>query len=85
MDIKLIELACADCGITFYLTDKFDDRLRENHNTFYCPHGHPQSYKGKTEAERLREQVRKLEEDKKLLNEELAKKCAKKVRKSKTK
>lgn len=45
-------LACADCGMPFGIDKEFEDRRREDHRTFYCPNGHPQSYGQRTEAER---------------------------------
>jgi len=52
---------CCNCGMHFGMPNDFDSRLRENHHTFYCPSGHPQSYLGKTEEQKLREKVQKLE------------------------
>ncbi len=54
---------CVDCGITFGFPSAFDDQLRENHRSFYCPNGHSQSYVGKTEAEKLREKLEAKERD----------------------
>ena len=48
---------CCTCGITFGLLDSWDDRLRESHQTFYCPNGHSQSYRGENEAEKLRKEL----------------------------
>ncbi len=50
-------ITCYACGIAFLISDAYDDRLRKNHKTFYCPTGHSQSYAGKTEAEKLREKL----------------------------
>jgi len=55
MEIQMKDITCPKCGIVFAITAVHDSNLRECHNTFYCPAGHPQSYVGKTEAERLRE------------------------------
>ncbi len=45
---------CCTCGIDFAMTCAHEDRLRETHEWFYCPHGHKQCYTGKTDAENLR-------------------------------
>jgi hypothetical protein len=45
---------CAECGIPFGLSGDFVRRKREDHASWYCPRGHPQSFKGESEAERLR-------------------------------
>ncbi len=56
--IELREHTCATkgCGITFWTTDSYDDRMRERHYTFYCPNGHELAYPGKTDAEKLHEE-----------------------------
>lgn len=61
MEIPMVVIHCANCGMPFAITQDKSDRLRECHNTFYCPVGHPQSFTQKTEKERLRERVRELE------------------------
>lgn len=51
---------CCNCGIPFMMPKYYNDRLvREPGTTFYCPNGHPQSYVGKTEAQKLKEQMEK--------------------------
>lgn len=48
---------CYSCGVPFGMVDTFyNDRLRD-HRTFYCPNGHGQCFTGKSEAEKLREQL----------------------------
>ena len=48
---------CCNCGIIFGMTKETTDRFRENHNSFYCPAGHPQHYIGKTEAQKLKDEL----------------------------
>lgn len=55
MEVKLHEISCCECQVTFWITDAHDDRLRNCHNGFYCPNGHRQCYEGKTEAEKAKE------------------------------
>lgn len=57
MDIGIFEESCCNCGITFWITIKFHNELVKCKNTFWCPNGHPQSYIGKTEAEKQREKT----------------------------
>jgi|SRR6185369_5444046 len=62
METKTITYAlveCYKCSMPFYTTDYFDKRRREDHQTFWCPAGHPQCYTGKSEAEKLRDQLNK--------------------------
>lgn len=53
-----IETCCA-CGMLFAMTEDFQQRRINDHASFYCPAGHSQSYTGKTEAEKLREELTK--------------------------
>lgn len=53
--LKLIE--CANCGMPFGVTESFQNRRRDDHKGFMCPNGHSNVYNGKTEAEKLREQL----------------------------
>lgn len=55
--------SCCSCGVPFAIPTYLQDQLRESHKTFYCPNGHPQSYIGKTEADKLRDQLRNVEND----------------------
>lgn len=55
--VKFTIIHCANCGIPFAITTDKESRLRECHNNFYCPNGHPQSFNGKSEAEILREKL----------------------------
>lgn len=52
---------CCSCGMTFAVPTEFDRRRREDHKTFYCPSGHPQSYTGKSEEQKQRERAQLLE------------------------
>lgn len=53
----LISQTCIKCGVKFAFPEELDSKLRENHETFYCPNGHPQMYTGKTEAQKLRDEL----------------------------
>ena len=48
---------CCSCGVAFAITKELRDRRAEDHERFYCPNGHGQSYTGKTEAQKLTEQL----------------------------
>lgn len=52
---------CAACGVAFGLTTDFVMRRRNDHETFYCPSGHKNLYRGKSEAEKLREKLQQVE------------------------
>lgn len=48
---------CCDCGVLFAMPASLIRNLRKTKRSFFCPNGHSQSYVGKTEAEKLREQL----------------------------
>lgn len=50
-------LACARCSMPFGITSDFEQRHRDNHDTFYCPNGHPNYYSGKSESEKLKQDI----------------------------
>lgn len=47
-------IECCNCGIVFAVSKERDDRWRQKHERFYCPSGHPQSYRAESEEEKLR-------------------------------
>jgi len=56
MDISMVLVECCSCHIQFAMSKVYDDALRRCHNTFYCPEGHPQSYSGRSDIERAKEE-----------------------------
>lgn len=56
----------------FYITTDFYNRRHRDHGMFYCPHGHGQHYSGKTEAQKLREQLEAAQISKKYFEDEAA-------------
>lgn len=50
--VELTVEECCNCGLIFGLTSDFQRRRREDHKSFHCPSGHPQSYRGESEAEK---------------------------------
>jgi DNA-binding XRE family transcriptional regulator len=55
--IEFVTEHCCECGIPFAMTRDFNNRRRNDHKTFFCPAGHSQYYSGKTEAQKLRDQL----------------------------
>lgn len=49
------------CAVTFGMPAGMYDNRKSDHKAFYCPNGHQQYFLGKTEAEKLKEQVATLE------------------------
>lgn len=54
---RLQQVECAGCGIAFAMSEKFTKDRRDDHKTFYCPSGHSNYFAGKSEGEKLREQL----------------------------
>lgn len=55
MEVITKEHECVTCHITFWITQSHNNRLLETKESFYCPNGHSQSYKGKSDAQQCRE------------------------------
>jgi len=55
MDIKISQETCCNCNVIFWITTTHQKRLISCKNTFYCPNGHPQSYKGETDRDKLKQ------------------------------
>lgn len=51
------------CGIAFSVPQWWEQRRREDKTWWYCPNGHSQHFSGKTEAERLKGEVERLNKD----------------------
>lgn len=60
---------CIKCGVPFAVTQEYQNRRKKDHGTFYCPNGHSMYYPGKTEEERLREQLQRRDEDLKYMRQ----------------
>jgi hypothetical protein len=56
---------CFQCGCVFGMSSEFRRHRLDKHDTFYCPAGHSQHYIGKSEAQKLREEL-DAERDRKL-------------------
>jgi hypothetical protein len=51
------EITCYKCAVLFAVPAYFKTKRLEDHETFWCPNGHSQAFTGKSEAEKLREQL----------------------------
>lgn len=49
-------VVCAQCQVPFGISSRQDECFRETKATFYCPHGHSQSYR-ESELERVKRQL----------------------------
>jgi hypothetical protein len=55
--LELVQVTCSQCGCVFGLGRAHSAALRESHEGFYCPNGHPQYYPAKTEAQIQKERA----------------------------
>lgn len=56
--IEFVTETCCNCGMPFAMTADFRKRKLDNKgSSFYCPAGHGQHYTGKTEEQKLREEL----------------------------
>jgi len=50
-------VACGQCDIVFAVPRKVVERWRQTHEDWYCPNGHCRFFAGKSEVEKLKEQL----------------------------
>lgn len=62
-DVKFRVIECATCGCLFGLPAQLQDRLRNNHGDFYCPNGHCNVYRGETQEEKVRKELKRKEQE----------------------
>lgn len=57
ISVQLSTEICCTCGTLFGILTEVQARRKQDHQSFFCPFGHSQSYNGKSEADKLREQL----------------------------
>lgn len=58
--VELEVLSCANCNMEMHLSPRFVQRRRDDHETFYCPMGHPNYFPQKSDEEKLKDEISKL-------------------------
>jgi len=48
---------CANCGLVFAMLKSHRDKRLKDHKSFFCPNGHGQHYIGKSEEEKLKDEL----------------------------
>jgi hypothetical protein len=61
--VTLTPVECAHCGCHFGIDEAMRQRRVADHERFYCPSGHSNVYRGESEANRLKREKKKLEDD----------------------
>ena len=59
----LIIKECGTCGITYAVSEAYDETLRKNHKMFWCPRGCERYYAAENEEERLRRELSEAQEE----------------------
>ncbi len=44
---------CTECGIEYHVPSNWYKHRRDDHETFWCPNGHGQCFRGKSDKEKL--------------------------------
>lgn len=55
--VEFITHICGECGVAFALSRSFQEARKKDRKTWYCPNGDPRVFTGKTEAEKLQEEL----------------------------
>jgi hypothetical protein len=50
-------IQCCNCGVNFGMSDELYEQRRADHKSWFCPNGHGQHFTGKSEADKLREEL----------------------------
>src|ERR1051325_4459830 len=63
VDVTLVTEDCCNCGVVFAMTTEFKAQRLRDQAWFYCPAGHAQRYTGKTEAQKLKDDLERVKAD----------------------
>lgn len=58
--IYMVTEECCNCGMTFAMTQDFKNRRLKDKKPFYCPGGHGQHYMGKSEEQKLQDELNRV-------------------------
>ena len=65
-----VVVSCCVCGIEFGMPTGYYGDRKKDHKSWSCPNGHRQHFTGKTDAEKLQEQLERERRTKQWLQEE---------------
>lgn len=63
LTIKMVEICCAKCGISFAMPSDVKQQYAASQTSFYCPRGHSQYYPGESEKEKYERQLDQVESE----------------------
>jgi septal ring factor EnvC (AmiA/AmiB activator) len=63
LSVAIEQIYCCNdhCDAMIIIPERVMNRFRESHKTFHCYFGHPQSFTGKNEKQKLRDELEKSE------------------------
>ena len=61
VETGLITEHCITCGVYYAFPRELQGLRERDHESFYCPNGHPQAYVEKTKEARLKEELAEAE------------------------
>lgn len=61
---QLVTEHCISCGVHFAVPISYQQQRVADQRNYWCPNGHQQHYTGKTEAQKLRDQLERTEREK---------------------
>lgn len=59
MDVPMKVIQCAHCHIPFAMPSRLHEDRRNDHKTFFCPNGHSQYFPGKSDEEKLKDELKR--------------------------
>lgn len=59
---KFIVHHCNTCGVSYALTESYDQQRRKDHKTFYCPSGHSHYFPQESDIEKANRLAREAQE-----------------------
>jgi hypothetical protein len=62
-EVELDSVTCCVCGMLFAFPVLIKNQRLRDHQPFYCPNGHVQSFTGESDEERLKKQLRNVQEE----------------------
>lgn len=60
--VRISTITCAACSMTFGVPERFEANRRDDHTRFYCPAGHSNYFDGKSDADKLRDELSREQE-----------------------
>ncbi|HUG02092.1 MAG TPA: hypothetical protein VML95_09510 [Longimicrobiales bacterium] len=57
LTFQTITCCVKGCGLTFAVPDTWVEKRRVDHSWWHCPNGHHQYFPGKSDAEKLRDEL----------------------------